>query len=182
MILIVVLMKLDYLVTLWGVLKMKFVHKVDIIIFSISLLSIMIIIGYASPYVIAPIDNFQTIENEILFKINNADVLFIDDNIDFTTPDEYKLIEGLKLNLEPGTYYWKVKGVFGSEIRTLTINSKIDLQLRKTEEGFELLNIGNVRLDVEVYNGTSLIERRKVNVGESFESSGDKFIGGMVHE
>ncbi len=161
---------------------MKLVHKIDMMILGVSLFAVMAIIGYASPLVIAPIDNFQTSNGEILFDIQNAEVLYIDDNIDFTTPDEYTLTEGLKLNLEPGVYYWKVKGAFGSEIRTLTVNSRIDLQLRKKDDGFEVFNIGNVRLNVEVYNGTSLIETKKVDVGDSIEGEGNKFVGKLSDE
>jgi hypothetical protein len=160
---------------------MQLIYKIDMVILGISFFSLMAIIGYASPLVIAPANNFQTSESEILFNIENADILLIDDSMEFTTPDEYMLKEGLKLNLEPGTYYWKVKGILGSEIRTLTVNSKIDLQLRRKGEGYEVFNIGNVRLDVEVYNGTSLIEKRKVEVGAGVEG-GNKFIGEMSDE
>jgi hypothetical protein len=161
---------------------MNLIHKLDMVILGISFFSLMIIIGYASPLVISPVDNFQTSESEILFKIENADTLLIDDNFEFTTPDEYKLREGLKLKLEPGVYYWKAKGIFGSEIRTLTLNSRVDLQLRKRDETYEVFNAGNVRLDVEVYNGTNLVERIKVDTGEIIETEGTKFVGEMSDE
>lgn len=161
---------------------MKLINKIDIAVLGVSIFSLMILVGYASPLVISPVNNLQTSDNEILFEINNADTLLIDDNFDFTTPNEYKVEEGLRLNLEPGVYYWKVKGVFGSEIRTLTVNSKVDLQIRKNEEGYEVFNAGNVRLNVEVYNGTSLVETKKVEAGNLIEANGSKFVGEMSDE
>ena len=86
-----------------------------------TLLTLIIVMGYATPLVISPIDNVTTTESIVLFSIEHAETLVIDDNIDFTSPDEYALKEGLSLNLEPGVYYWKAVGVTKSEIRTLKI-------------------------------------------------------------
>ncbi len=68
-----------------------------------------------------------------------------------------------------------------SEIRTLKINSVVSLKLRETEEdGFEVINIGNVELIVEVYNGTKLVERVRLGIEENIKSDSDKFVGEMV--
>ncbi|MFA4960035.1 MAG: hypothetical protein WC548_00010 [Candidatus Pacearchaeota archaeon] len=157
---------------------MKLVYKIDVAILVFSLIGLIFVFGYVTPLVISPANNFETGESEILFLIERADVLLIDDNVDFTTPDEYRLEDGLKINFVPGKYYWKAEGILKSEIRTLTIKSEVNLELRKFDGvNYGVYNAGNVRLDVEVYNGTSLIERKKLDIEKYLESDGNKFVG-----
>ena len=106
---------------------MEMIYKIDVALIVVSLVVLMGVVGYANPLVISPIDDYETSETEILFSIEKADVLLIDDNFDFTTPDEYSLEDGLRINLKPGKYYWKAVGILESEIRTLTINTEINL-------------------------------------------------------
>lgn len=154
----------------------KHIWKIDLVIIGISVLVLMGLVGYSRPLVIAPIDDYESLDGDILFEFERADVLLIDDNMDFTTPDEYDVEEGLRVSLEPGVYYWKVSGVLGSEVRTLTINSRVELELIETEEGFGVVNAGNIRLNVDVYDGEELVERMKLGVGD-VGGDGDKFVG-----
>ena len=156
---------------------MKLIYKVDLVLIVGSLIALIVAIGYVQPLVIAPLDDYETLETEIIFSIENADVLLIDDNIDFTTPDEYSIEDGMKIELEPGRYYWKAVGVLGSEVRTLTINSEVRLELRKIDEGYGVVNVGNVGLNVDVYNGTELVSKVRVGVGDVVEAEGDKIVG-----
>ena len=158
------------------------IYKIDLALIIVSLAVLMVVVGYVNPLVVAPLDDYETSETEILFSIEKADVLLIDDNFDFTTPDEYSLKDGLKINLKPGKYYWKAVGVLESDVRTLTINSEIDLVLEFDGEGYSVVNDGNVRLNVDVYNGTELIEKVKVGVGSEADVDGDKFIGSQGNE
>ncbi len=158
---------------------MDMIYKIDVALIVVSLVVLMGIVGYANPLVISPIDDYETSETEILFSIEKADVLLIDDNFDFTTPDEYSLEDGLRINLKPGKYYWKAVGILESEIRTLTINTEINLLLEFDGEGYSVRNAGNVRLNVDVYNGTDLVEKVKVVVSDSIAVEGDKFVGGQ---
>jgi hypothetical protein len=156
---------------------MKNVVKIDVIVVVVSLVVLMGLVGYARPLVIAPIDDFESSDGNILFSFERADALLVDDNLDFTTPDEYRVVDGEKIKLEPGVYYWKVSGVLGSEIRKLTIKSRVELELVEIDEGMAVVNSGNVRLNVDVYDGDELVEKRKLEVGE-VSGEGDKFIGG----
>ena len=158
---------------------MKNVYKIDMVVILVSVFVLMILVGYTSPLVIAPLDEYETNENSILFVIENADKLLIDDNIDFTTPEEYVIGEGLKINLKPGKYYWKAVGVFKSEIKSFTINSEVVLELKEIEEGrYGVVNSGNTRLNVDVYNGTFVVDKMTLKVGDEVEVSGDKIVGG----
>jgi hypothetical protein len=150
--------------------------KIDVIVVGSSLLVLIMLVGYAQPLVIAPLDEYKSVNGEVLFEFERADALLIDDNKEFSSPDEYEVVEGLIVVLEPGIYYWKVVGVLKSEVRKLTIESRVELKLVETEDGIAVVNIGNVRLNVDVYDGDDLIEKRKVEIGESVEG-GDKYVG-----
>ena len=157
---------------------MKLKYGIDMVLVVGSLLVLTLLVGYTSPLVLSPLNDYESSESEVLFEIEKADLLIIDDNIDFTTPEEYVAEEGLRINLEPGQYYWKAVGIRDSEIRTLTINSKVVLELRESAEGYDVINAGNVRLNVDVYNGSELVDKIKIGTGEEIDSSGDKFVGG----
>lgn len=160
--------------------KMKIIHKIDLVVIVGSLIVLMVLVGYIQPMIIAPLDDYETLDSEVLFSIEKAESLLIDDNSDFTSPDEYAVEDGMKIDLQPGTYYWRAVGVLDSEIRKLTIKSEVNLELREIEgDGYGVVNAGNVRLNVEVYNGTSLVEKVKLGVSEETDVRGTKFVGGL---
>ena len=151
-------------------------YKIDLVLVVVSLVVLIGLVGYVRPLVIAPLDGYESSDNEILFVIEKADYLLVDDNFDFTTPDEYNIEDGLKLDLLPGKYYWKAVGLFEGEVRTLTINSEVSLELVEMEDGFGVVNVGNTKLNVDVYNGSELVETVKLGVSDKV-SGGDKFVG-----
>tara|TARA_B100001964_G_C14053703_1_gene518205 strand:+ start:342 stop:821 length:480 start_codon:yes stop_codon:yes gene_type:complete len=157
---------------------MENIMKFDLVLVGISLVALIFVVGYASPLVIAPLDEYESSDGNVLFVIEKADVLMIDDNAEFSSPDEYDVGEGLKISLEPGEYYWKAVGVLGSEVRTLKINSVVDLELIKVGDGFGVVNRGNVGLNVDVYDGDELVDKVKLGVGDVTETDGDKIVGG----
>lgn len=161
--------------------------KIDLVLVIGSLVFLVFLVGYVSPLIISPLDDYESSEREILFSVEKADKLFIDDNMDFSSPDEYDIEDGLKIDLNPGKYYWKAVGVMDSEVRTLTINSEVSLELKASEDGgYEVVNVGNVRLNVDVYNETELVDRMILSVDgsrelgtEIEELEGTKFVGEM---
>jgi len=157
---------------------MKHIWKIDLVLISFTLVALLILVGYAQPLVIAPLNEYESTEGGILFLIKKADTILIDDNSGFTTPDKYFIKEGLKINLEPGKYYWKAVGVLPGEIRTLTIKSKVSFELVKVGEDFGVVNSGNVKLNIDIYNGTKLLDKIKLEVGENSTVDGNKFVGG----
>ena len=138
-----------------------------------------VLVGYSTPLVISPINNLNTTSSEILFSIKNAETLLIDDNINFSSPQEYSLKDKMRLSLEPGIYYWKAVGVLQSEIRTLTIQTAVILELRQDEEGYSVVNAGNVALNVDVYNRTERVDQLELSPQKEARSNGNKFEGGM---
>jgi hypothetical protein len=151
------------------------IYKIDLVLVVVSLVVLIGLVGYVRPLVIAPLDDYES-SGEVLFLIEKADYLLVDDNPDFTTPNRYVVEDGLEIDFVPGKYYWKAVGVLKSEVRTLTINSIVSLELVKTDGGYGVVNGGNVRLNVDVYDGSELVEKRKLEVGEETEG-GDKYVG-----
>jgi hypothetical protein len=158
----------------------KMMLKIDLFLIIGSLVVLIFLVGYVSPLVISPLDNYESSEGNILFLIEKADKLVIDDNSEFTSPDEYNVEDGLKIDLEPGQYYWKAVGVLGSKVRSLTVESLVNLELREVDgESYEVVNSGNTRLNVDVYNGVELVDKIKLETDEELESQGTKFVGEM---
>lgn len=159
------------------------IYLIDIIIIAVTLLALIGIIGYigyVNPLAISPADNFITENTSVLFSFENAEVILIDDNPEFTSPEKINVKDSLVVKLAPGTYYWKIEGVLKSEIRKLTILSQVDLKLKKSGESYEVVNSGNVALNVEIYDNETLTGKVILEVDESKNVSGTKFIGGWT--
>jgi len=155
------------------------VYLADAFIIISTLLMGLWMIGYVQPLVIAPINEYSTSNTSILFSFSKADVIFIDDNLEFTSPMKIYAKDNLVINLQPGKYYWKVEGALPSEVRMLQIESAIDLKLRPINDKYEVINAGNAELDVKIYNNGSEIGRAVLGVDSSVNYSGDKFVGGQ---
>mgnify|MGYP005630745913 FL=1 len=157
----------------------KVMYAIDFAVVLMSVGFLLYFIGVSQPQVIAPLDDSEITETEVLFFVENAEMLLIDDNTEFTTPDFYDVEEGLVLNLKPDTYYWKVIGQRSSEIRKFTIVSKISLEFKRTEgSGYGVVNVGNEALNIDIYSEDLFIERFRLGVDEEVGVSGDKVIGG----
>ncbi len=156
----------------------KKIYAVDLVLIVGSLIGLILLGSYARPLVIAPINDYET-SKPILFSIEKADRIIIDDNLEFSSPDEFNAEEGLTINLKPGVYFWKAVSNVGlkSDVRKLTINSEIDLRLRKADKGYDIINAGNVNLNVDIYNGTRLIDSISVLSGGEENAEGNKFVG-----
>ncbi len=160
-------------------MKSKNIFAIDMIFIVGTLAILGVLVGYSTPLVISPINNLNTTTSEILFSIRNADTLLIDDNINFSSPEEYKLTDKLELRLDPGIYYWKAIGILQSKIRTLTVETSVILELRKKGEDYSVINAGTVALNVDVYNRTDQIDQIELAPQGEAKTNGDKFIGEM---
>lgn len=158
----------------------RYLLGVDLVLVVGSLVFLVFLVGYARPLVIAPLDDYESGDKEILFLVEKAEILLIDDNVEFSSPDEYNIEDGLEIVLEPGKYYWKAIGILDGEVRTLTIRSEVILELVQVEDGFGVVNSGNVVLNVDVYNGTKLVGNVRLDRWQMAEGEqGDKFVGEM---
>ena len=157
----------------------KTILVIDLVLVVGSLALIAWLVGYSQPLVIAPIDGYTSTDGSILFEFEKADLILIDDNLDFSSPQRIYVEDNLVINLKPGVYYWKVSGALESDVRELTIESEIDLKLKEsgTKDVYEVVNSGNERLNVDVYDHGLLSGNIILEKDESSEVSGTKFIG-----
>ena len=156
----------------------KHILMVDAILILGSLLTVALFVGYAQPLAIAPLDNYLTSNASVLFQFKGADHIFIDDNLEFSSPDTIFVENDALVTLKPGVYYWKVVGAFESEVRQLTVQSQIDLRLRDLgNETYDVVNSGNDPLSVDIYEQGVLSGNVVLDVDESSKQSGDKFVG-----
>lgn len=165
-------------------MKRKFVYLVDGILILISLFALFFVGGSIHPMVVSPLDGFNTSESFVLFSIENAQKILIDEYIDFPNPKEYSVKEGLKIELEPGEYYWQAINSLGikSEVKRLTIISHIDLKVEESSEGYFIVNGGNTRLNVDVYNDSTFLENFNLVPDGKTESFGNKFFARWKNE
>jgi len=155
----------------------KKVYAIDLAIIVGTLAGIILLVGYASPLVIAPIDNLETANSSVLFAFEKANTIWIDDNANFTSPEKIFAENNLVISFKPGTYYWKIEGMSKSEVRRLTILSEVNLKMHEKGEFYELVNAGNTKLNVDVYNESALSGKVVLNIDESKNVSGTKFVG-----
>lgn len=129
-------------------------------------------------------ENGSVISQAVLFSFDYGNTLLIDDNLEFSHPSEFNVKDNLQITLEPGIYYWMVKGEGEkqSEIREFTVQSRIELKLRKSQSGtgYEVVNAGNTKLNVDVYEGGQLTGKIVLDTNRAENVKGDKFIGGQA--
>ena len=154
-----------------------------------SLMSVFYFKGYeitglvTGPVLNSP-ENGSIISQAVLFSFDYGNILMIDDNLNFSHPREFNVEDNLQITLEPGIYYWRVigEGDKKSEIREFTIQSRVELKLRKSESDgiYEVVNAGNTKLKVDVYEGGQLTGKIVLDVSGSENAQGNKFIGGQA--
>ena len=137
-----------------------------------ALIVLLLVVGYSTPLVISPIKN-DTEKGSVLFSIEKTDKILIDDNEDFLSPKQYLLSDGLKLELEKGTYYIKSVGEGGfTYVRKITLMSNFILEFKQNGDSYEVVNAGKNSINVEIYDKT-----KKISEFE-FVSYLDKSFGG----
>jgi len=172
--------------------KKSWIYLIDGILIIGTLMSLMSVFyfkGYeitgliTGPVLNSP-ENGSVISQAVLFSFDYGNILMIDDNLAFSHPQEFDVQDNLQITLEPGVYYWMVKGEGEkkSEIREFTVQSRIELKLRKSESGlgYEVVNAGNTKLNVDVYEGGQLTGKMILDVNRAGNAQGDKFIGGQA--
>lgn len=157
----------------------KQIYAIDAILIVGTLAVLILIAGYAQPLIIAPINELETSNTSVLFSFEKGNAIYLDDNPDFTSPEKIFVKDNLIINLKPGTYYWKAEGLLESEVRTLTINSEVDLRLKDAGENYEVVNSGNTRLKVGIYDNNTLVGNVILDVDKSANVTGTKVVGGQ---
>jgi hypothetical protein len=154
----------------------KYVYAIDAVCLVVTLGIIISSLIFLRPNLYSPPSGLTT-TGAVLFSFSNGDYILIDDNLQFSSPQRYEVRDDLLITLNPGSYYWKVVGALSSEIRQLTVQSVVDLRLRESSDGYELVNGGNTKLDVDIYENGTLTGRAVLDVDETGKANGNSFFG-----
>lgn len=109
------------------------------------------------------------------FKFANAHAILVDDNPDFSSPEQIN--EGA-VKLKPGEYYWKAIGVLGeSKVGIFSIDSEVIISMNITSNRTFIINKGNVPVNLTqkkdgVISGNMIID---VNSQEEFSNDIEEF-------
>jgi len=121
-------------------------HLAVILVQGLFLFLIAGLIYYFYPTTNATVDG-----NWVNFKAINAKVIMISENPDFSNPRYLDLTQrkNLSLNLNPGTYYWKSdNGIIEGLRNEFVVVSEVGMKTDKTDNKTDLVNIGNVKINV----------------------------------
>jgi len=135
----------------------------------------------AAVYFAYPRINLSVQGNSIYIEPENANIIIISENPDFSNSKYINIGKNLSLTLKPGTYYWKSgNGIIEGFENKFVIESDVGLKVEK-ENDTELVNIGNVKINVSktkegVLVGHIILEP---NQSEKIEDAG-RYTGGQA--
>lgn len=125
--------------------KMK-KHLAIILVQGLFLFLIASLVYYFYPTTNATVD-----KDWVNFNSINANVIMISENPDFSNPRYLDLTQrkNISLNLNPGTYYWKSdNGIIEGLRHEFVVNSEVGMKVDKSDNQSNLVNIGNVKINV----------------------------------
>lgn len=158
--------------------RQRAVYLIDAVILIASIGTLAFFISFNNPMIIAPLNDTVTTNSSVLFTFQKAEVIYIDTNPNFTSPEKIYAKDNMVIHFEPGIYYFKVEGVKQSDVQKITIKSVIGLRLKESDGAYELVNAGNTKLNVDVYNNSILTGRIILDTDTATNVTGNMFIGG----
>ena len=113
--------------------------------------AIFIVLALALVYMLYPKTSMGVNGNAVSFNSGNADVIIISENPDFSNPRylDFGNESNLSFSLKPGTYYWKPANNFiQGMVKKFTIESDIGMKIEKQGNESDLVNAGDVKINV----------------------------------
>lgn len=156
--------------------EIKNIARIDRIVLAGSILVVFIIAFVLAQNMLAGSSNLD----RELFSFKSGSVILIDENLNFRSPERVEAKDNLVINLGKGIYYWKIEDAIPAEdIVQLDIkDSAASLKLRKSGEGYEVVNSGNSTLNVDVYSSGKFTGRVILGGGDAGAVSDVVTIGG----
>lgn len=154
--------------------------KTQIILMIIGILlvgTLVYLILDSKPSQIYPLSGMIIYDKEFAFEFENAEQVILSTSYNFSNIIE--LNKGEKIDLPPGTYYWKVRSILGeSKTRNFTITSKVSINLGKNNNSLIVSNTGNVELNItkkkDGENSSSFVldenENKEIEANSSLEA------------
>jgi len=144
--------------------------------------TIFLVLVLSVVYFLYPRINVSVDDEWVRFNSINAKVIMISDNPDFSNPRYLDLEQenDISLNLKPGKYYWKAdNGIIESLGKEFVIDSEVGLGIERDEDGSELMNVGNVKINVTKREGGGMVGHIILEPDESedIEDKEEKYVG-----
>jgi len=141
----------------------------------------LVIVGL---FIFYPRAEVSVVGDFVRFSSINANVIVISENPDFSNPRYLLLNEtkDLSLNLKPGTYYWKGdNGIIEGIKNEFTINSEVNIKINTTGNESELVNVGNVKINIMKNKDGVMVGRIVLDTNESqkIENINETYVGGQ---
>lgn len=121
--------------------------------------AVFLIIVFVLIYVFYPRASIGVDGDLVNFASINAKVIMISNNPDFSNPRYFDVsdIKNFSFRLKPGEYYWKSdNGLIESRKRGFEIDSEVGLDINRSEDT-ELVNVGNVKINVTKGEGGVMV-------------------------
>jgi hypothetical protein len=113
--------------------------------------AILLIFVFGIIYFIYPKAEIHVNGNVVNFNSINAKVVTISKNSDFSNPRYLDMtrIKNISLNLVSGIYYWKAdNGIVEGLKKEFVIGSEVGLNANNSGNNTNLVNVGNVKINV----------------------------------
>jgi hypothetical protein len=141
------------------------VFAIDLILIVGTLLMALLTFGYYESSKIVLLSPDMD-ESFVLFEFVGTGEVIVGESLEFNSPRVYYAKDNSVIELDGGTYYLKLVGEGYNEIRELVVESEIKLMLRESSVGYEIVNVGYDRLDVDVYRNDEYEESVKLGISE----------------
>ena len=120
----------------------------------ITMQAIFLIVVFSVIYALYPKTSMELSGNVVNFEAENANLIIISENPDFSNPRYIDMSENKNaiFELPSGTYYWKSSNKFIQGLENkFTIDSEVGLKINRNESKdneSEIENIGNVKVNI----------------------------------
>jgi len=127
--------------------KMVKVLAIDLILIVGSLIAVGVLVsqlGDSGQVMFSPAETGVLFE----FEASDGDVILMADNLEFASAEEIVVFDGRVIYFDVGTYYWKIEGE--GFARRFNFDESVELMLRKSARGYEVVNADEGDLLVEI--------------------------------
>ena len=121
----------------------KKIYAIDVVLIVGTLFALILLIGYARPLVVAPVDDGNS--SDSLFEFKSVDEIFIGKSLELDDAGRIHLSDGLVIRLKAGVYYWKISE---GDVREVTILDEMELKFVDLGDRYGVMSDGVV---VDVY-------------------------------
>jgi len=105
--------------------------------------------AFLTVYVMYPKADVQINGNAVKFDSPNSQVIEISENPDFSNSRFIEVNNSRELMLVPGTYYWRASNNFIQGFgNSFVVKSEVGLGVENQGNDSEIVNIGNVKINV----------------------------------